>query len=113
MFTIDTLMELVGTAAALLTTASFVPQVVKVWRTKRADDLSLIMYLMFWVGVALWLAYGIHLGSFSITVGNGVTLTLATVILYFKLRYSTFTNETTRQAPTTPLPTPGRSTPEA
>lgn len=80
-------MELVGTMAAVLSTISFVPQVVKVWRTRSARDLSLIMYLMFWVGIFLWLLFGLMIGSFSVVTGNFVTLCLASTILYFKLRY--------------------------
>lgn len=81
------IIELIGTLAALLSTISFVPQVVKVWRTRSARDLSLIMYLMFWVGIFLWLLFGLMIGSISVITGNLVTLCLASTILYFKLRY--------------------------
>ena len=55
--------EIVGLVAAALTTAAFVPQVYKTWKTKSADELSLTMYLVFFTGIMLWLAYGILLNS--------------------------------------------------
>ena len=79
------LTEALGTVAGLLTTAAFVPQVVKTWRTGRADDFSLPMLLMFVAGVALWLGYGLSLGAPSIIAANGITLVLASTILWVKL----------------------------
>lgn len=80
-------METVGLAAGALTTLSFLPQVVKTWRTKAVRDLSLRMYLSLSAGVALWLVYGLCLGSVSIIIANGLTLALSLSILVMKLRY--------------------------
>ena len=80
------LTEALGIIAGLLTTAAFVPQAAKTWRTGRADDFSLPMLLMFVAGVALWLGYGLSLGAPSIIVANAVTLVLAATILRIKLR---------------------------
>lgn len=74
------------TFAAVLTTASFIPQAVKVVRTRQTDGISLLMYAMFTVGVAFWLLYGIAVGSWQIIVANTITLSLALVILVMKAR---------------------------
>ena len=81
------LTEGIGNTAAVCTTVSFVPQLIRVWRRKSADDISLIMFLLFSTGVALWLVYGLLIGSFPIAAANTVTLALALAILVLKLRY--------------------------
>lgn len=78
--------DLLGYAAAFLTTASFVPQAWKVIRTRETHALSLAMYVMFSSGVALWLAYGILLASWPLIAANCVTLLLALIILVMKIR---------------------------
>ena len=79
--------ETLGLLAGALTTASFVPQVIKTWRTRSTHDISLWMFTLFNIGLALWLLYGVRIGSVPIIVANSVTLALALTILYFKLRY--------------------------
>ena len=71
--------------AAILTTISFLPQAIRVIRTKDTSSLSLVMYLMFTVGVSLWLIYGIGMKDAAITGANGVTLIFAVIILTFKI----------------------------
>tara|TARA_R110001606_G_scaffold153870_2_gene295353 strand:+ start:180 stop:488 length:309 start_codon:yes stop_codon:yes gene_type:complete len=78
--------EYIGFLAAILTTASFVPQAVKILRTRQTDGISLTMYAMFTLGVAVWLAYGIMLASPSIIAANFVTLCLASTILILKAK---------------------------
>jgi MtN3 and saliva related transmembrane protein len=82
-----TVFDAIGSVAAFCTTVSFLPQLVRVWRRKRADDISLTMFLLFSFGVACWLVYGVGIGSFPITVANAITLSLALAILVLKLRY--------------------------
>ena len=79
--------EIIGLLAAVLTTASFVPQVYKTWKSKSADSLSLTMYLVFFIGIILWLIYGIHLNSLSMIIANSITSVLALLLIIFKLRY--------------------------
>ena len=79
--------ELLGLAAAALTTLAFLPQVVKTWRKKSAGDLSLATFSAFCMGVSLWLVYGFLVGDLPIIVANGVTLPLALSILVMALRY--------------------------
>ena len=77
----------IGSAAAVLTTASFVPQVVHTLRTKDVSGISLSMYGVFVVGVGLWLVYGLLLDAWPIVIANAITVALATCILAMKLRY--------------------------
>lgn len=79
--------EIMGLIAALLTTASFVPQVYKTWKSKSADSLSLTMYIVFFIGVILWLLYGIHLNSLAMIIANSITAVLALMLIFFKFRY--------------------------
>jgi MtN3 and saliva related transmembrane protein len=79
--------EFIGYLAAFLTTCSFVPQAWFTFRTRNVSGISLVMYLVFASGVALWLAYGLLLGAWPIIVANAITLALALAILVMKLRY--------------------------
>lgn len=78
-------MDWLGYAAASLTTGSFAFQAWHTFRTRDVSGISLGMYSVFVAGVALWLAYGVMLGSWPITLANAVTLTLALSILGMKL----------------------------
>lgn len=79
--------EWIGAVAAVLTTASFLPQVWLTFRTRDVSGISLGMYSCFTVGVALWLLYGLSIGSVPVTVANVITLTFAVMILGMKIRY--------------------------
>lgn len=76
-----------GYIAATLTTAAFVPQALKALRSRDTRALSLGMYLIFTVGIAFWLGYGLVLGSWPIILSNSLTLVLAGIILVLKLRH--------------------------
>lgn len=78
-------MEWLGIAAGILTTGSFAPQAFKILRTRRVEDISLFMYIAFVSGVALWIAYGIAIGSASLVLANVITLLLAGSILVMKI----------------------------
>ncbi len=77
----------VGYAAAVLTTASFVPQAWLTFRSRDVSGFSLGMYSVFATGVALWLAYGLLVGAWPLVLANGITLALALAILAMKLRF--------------------------
>lgn len=79
--------ELIGYCAATLTTCSFVPQAWLTFRTRDVRGISLGMYSVFTVGVALWLLYGVLVQAWPIVIANAVTLSLASVILAMKIRY--------------------------
>ena len=79
--------EWVGFVAAALTTFSFIPQAIRTIRTKETHGISLGMYVMFTVGIAFWLAYGLVLMSWPMILSNIVTLALSGTILALKIRY--------------------------
>lgn len=79
--------DLVGFAAAIFTTASFIPQAVHSWVTRDLGGVSLWMYALFTIGILLWLIYGIILGAWPIIVANTITLSLASVVLYLKIKH--------------------------
>ncbi|CCH50356.1 SemiSWEET family sugar transporter [Pseudodesulfovibrio piezophilus] len=80
-------MELIGIVAGFCTTASFLPQVIRTWKSRSVDDISLKMYMLFCVGVLLWLLYGFLIGSLSVILANSVTLFLAGAVLVMKVRF--------------------------
>lgn len=80
-------MEWLGYVGATLTTLAFVPQAVKIIRTRDTRSISLGMYLVFTAGVAFWFGYGLVLGSWPMIVSNAITFVLASVILAMKLRH--------------------------
>lgn len=81
------LTDLIGTAAAILTSASFVPQAFHTFKTRDVSGISLTMYGSFTAGIACWLVYGWLLGAWPIVIANVITLALALAILFMKLRF--------------------------
>ena len=81
------MVEWLGVAAGTLTTLSFVPQVLRTWKTKSAEDVSLWMLLAFNGGIILWLTYGILTRKPSIIFANAITLALALTLLGLKFKY--------------------------
>jgi len=79
--------DAIGSIAAVLTTASFVPQAWHSFKTRDVSGISLGMYSVFTLGVALWLLYGILLQSWPLMIANSITLMLAAAILVMKLRF--------------------------
>jgi MtN3 and saliva related transmembrane protein len=79
--------EDLGYAAALLTTAAYVPQLVRVIRLRSARDISLPTFLLFAIGVFLWLLYGLYTGSMPIILCNAANLFLSMSIVFLKLRF--------------------------
>jgi MtN3 and saliva related transmembrane protein len=79
--------ELIGYMAATLTTVSFVPQALHSFKTKDVSGISLGMYSIFTLGIALWLVYGLLISAWPIVIANVITLALASLILALKLRY--------------------------
>ena len=79
--------DAIGSVAAVLTTASFVPQAWHSFKTRDVSGISLGMYGVFTLGVALWLLYGVLLWSWPLMIANSITLLLAATILGMKLRF--------------------------
>ena len=81
------LLDYTGYAAAACTTSAYIPQVLRVWRTRSTTDISLKMFLVLVTGLSLWLTYGIGRGEWPLIIANSITLMLASTILYFKIRH--------------------------
>lgn len=82
------LIETIGMLAGGCTTVSMLPQVLRIWRTKSARDLSLSMFLIFGCGIGLWIAYGIAANSPSVIVTNSITMAFVLAILVLAIRYN-------------------------
>ena len=83
--------ENLGLLAGFLTTIAFVPQVIKTWRSQSADDVSILMFILFIIGVFLWCVYGWEIHAKPVMIANIVTFILASLILGLKLKYEYFT----------------------
>ena len=82
-----------GYFAAILTTAAFLPQLIKTLRTKKADDVSLTTLILFIIGVLSWIIYGYKISSKPILIANSITLILNLMILISKIYFSNIMNE--------------------
>ena len=80
--------EIFGYIAAILTTAAFLPQLIKTLKTKKADDVSLITLIMFIIGVLCWIIYGYKISSIPILLANLITFFLNFLILISKIYFS-------------------------
>jgi MtN3 and saliva related transmembrane protein len=78
---------ILGLAAGTITSITFVPQVIKIWQTKSAKDLSLLMLLLLIVGVLMWLTYGLLVMDAAIIYTNSMVLGMSLLMLYFKFRF--------------------------
>ena len=78
---------ILGFVAGTLTTVSFLPQVIKIWKSKSTKDISLVMYIILAIGAVLWSVYGIILKALPIIIVNIIILVLACIILALKIRY--------------------------
>lgn len=78
--------DLIGAAAGTLTTLAFLPQVIKTWRERSTRDISLLTFLSFCLGVALWLVWGVMTLAWPVIIANSATLVLAGAVLAMKLR---------------------------
>ena len=79
--------DLFGFSAALLTTIAFIPQLYKTWQTKSAEDVSLIMLILFITGLIFWIIYGLKIHSIPILVANIITFIFNFSILILKITY--------------------------
>ena len=78
--------NIIGFIAGTLTTIAFVPQVIKIWKTKSAKDISLGMFVILCTGIILWIVYGILVKSLPVVVANATTLVFALSILVLKMK---------------------------
>jgi len=83
-----TIITMTGLAAAFCTTSSFLPQAIKTIRTKDTSSISLAMYVLFTFGTLMWLVYGLASSNLPVSIANGITLVLASIILFYKIRHT-------------------------
>ncbi len=79
--------QILGLVAGTITSITFLPQVIHIWKTKSAKDLSLLMLLLLILGVILWLTYGLIVMDAAIIYTNSMVLTMSLILLFFKLRF--------------------------
>ncbi len=82
-----TSITLLGLVGGTLTTASFLPQVVRTWKTRSTKDISLGMFSLLCGGIFIWIIYGFLIGSLPVVLSNLISLALTVIILAFKIRY--------------------------
>jgi len=81
------ILKYIGFFAAFCTTISFLPQAIKVYKSKSTKDISLYMFLIFTIGTFCWLIYGVVISSIPIMLANTITLILSFFILIYKIKY--------------------------
>ena len=79
--------QILGLVAGTITSITFLPQVIHIWKTKSTKDLSLMMLLLLILGVLLWLTYGLLVMDAAIIYTNSMVLAMSLILLYFKLRF--------------------------
>jgi MtN3 and saliva related transmembrane protein len=82
-----TALQILGLTAGTITSITFLPQVMHIWKTKSAKDLSMNMLLLLILGVSMWLTYGILAGDAAIIYTNSMVLTMSFILLFFKLKF--------------------------
>jgi MtN3 and saliva related transmembrane protein len=83
-----TAIQILGLAAGTITSITFLPQVIHIWKTKSAKDLSLQMLLLLVLGVTMWLAYGILIKDAAIIYTNSMVLIMSLILVYFKFKFN-------------------------
>ena len=79
---------MIGIIATILTVSSILPQLYKTFKSKQVDHLSLTQMLVLYIGLLCWLLYGVQIDNFAVIIANGISLTLQTLLIWMKLRYT-------------------------
>ena len=85
--TTSQLTEIIGLTAGTITSITFIPQVIRIWKTKSAKDLSPLMLFLLIIGTSLWLAFGLLLKSTPVIYTNTMVLAMGLVMVFFKFRF--------------------------
>jgi MtN3 and saliva related transmembrane protein len=80
--------EILGLAAGTISSITFLPQVIKIWQTKSAKDLSIPMLLLLVLGVSMWLTYGIIIKNVPVIYTNSMVLLMSFIMLFFKYKFN-------------------------
>ena len=81
------LAEILGLAAGTITSITFLPQVIRIWKTKSVKDISMLMMLLLIAGTVCWLTYGLLMKDTAIIYTNVMVLAMSLVMFYFKIKY--------------------------
>ena len=79
--------QIIGLMAGTITSITFLPQVIRIWKTRSAKDLSMLMMIMLIVGTSLWLSYGLMIKDAAIIYTNSMVLAMSLIMMFFKLKY--------------------------
>lgn len=79
--------DIIGYIGGVFSSVSFLPQVIKIWNTKSANDLSMATLVLLATNVSLWLTYGIAIGSIPLWLTNAIVLAMVLTMIYFKRRF--------------------------
>ncbi len=82
-----TAIQVLGLTAGTITSFTFIPQVIQIWKTKSAKDISIVMLLLLIVGVSMWLSYGILVKDAAIIYTNSMVLAMSLIMLFFKFKF--------------------------
>ncbi len=82
-----TAIQILGLTAGTITSFTFIPQVIQIWKTKSAKDISIVMLLLLIVGVSMWLSYGILVKDAAIIYTNSMVLAMSLIMLFFKFKF--------------------------
>ncbi len=83
----DTVIGIIGMIAGVCTTSSFIPQIIKIIRSKHARDISLCMYIVLTAGIFLWIVYGVFLEALPVVVANVIAFSLCLFVIFMKIKY--------------------------
>ncbi len=81
-------LQILGLAAGTITSITFLPQVIQIWKTKSVKDLSMPMLLLLILGVSMWLTYGILVMDAAIIYTNSMVLAMSFIMMFFKIKYN-------------------------
>ena len=79
--------QIIGLAAGVLTASSLIPQVVKTWKEKKAEDVSLLMLVILLSGIVLWIVYGIKRQDLPIIATNSVSLLVNSIMIVLRIKF--------------------------
>ena len=82
------LIEMAGHTGAVLSSITFIPQVLKAWKTKSVGDLSIVMMLIVFFSTIIWLVYGFALNLMPVIIANSIICALSVVLIYFKFAFA-------------------------
>ncbi|MBF0552090.1 MAG: SemiSWEET transporter [Deltaproteobacteria bacterium] len=81
---------ILGLVAGFLTTSAFLPQVIKIWKSKSSKDISFVTFLTLFLGAVSWLIYGVLIRAWPVILANGLTMVLVATIIVLKIRYERY-----------------------